>query len=196
MPKYAPHTLPVDASRTNNASANAERKSAPPNSPAPKIHPAILFGQHIRRERGMQGVRGYVSHVREYLSAVEYQELCSTMGIKPEPEPVPAAPQPAQMQQHALPAAPAPAPVNSANQMQMLQLLTQLLGSQGATQNAGAAPNPLLSSLLGGQPTAAPQNAGFNPAMLSQLLGGQNTAGGAGGGINPMLLAQLLGGMK
>lgn len=211
MPKYVPHTLPADFSRPNAANANTERKNIPNQQfnqqnraqaqaadqeaaapPAPKAHPAVLLGQHIRRERGMQGVRSYASQVREYLSPSEYQELCQNMGIKPEPEPT----HEPQVLQGPMPASvPAQASTNNTgNQMQMLQLLTQILGMQGGAQAPNNATNALLPQLLGGQNN--------NANLLSQLLGGQasvpavNAGGNNAGGINPMMLAQLLNGLK
>lgn len=175
MPRYAPHTLPMDTSRPSGTAPNINTQQAGGSK-----HPSILLGEHIRRERGMHGVRGYVSAVSAYLSPTEHQALCAAMGVSPDvqaPPPVQAPPQETIAQQ------------SPANQGQLLQLLAQLM--QGSQAGSGGLNPALLASLLGGG-----QNAGtLNPALLSSLLGGATQNAGQGG-LNPALLAQLLGGMQ
>ncbi|MDL2258811.1 hypothetical protein LJC42_06635 [Eubacteriales bacterium OttesenSCG-928-K08] len=195
MPRFAPQSLPQHAMRTNNANAQQPPaqniQTAVPREGSPDAqqqkrqneHPAILLGRHIRRERGMQGVRAYVAQIREHLSANEYQALCGAMGVPENIQPEAAAfssPQPAPQQPQES------NPQQGANQMQMLQMLSQLMGSM----NAGGGTN----NMMGGS-----NPAGLNPALLSQLMGSMNASNNNGSnanGINPMMLMQLLNGLQ
>jgi len=174
----------MGGSRPQPVQETDEMEQSRPSEDEMEIHPAVSLGQHIRRERGMEGVRGYVVALREYLPPTEYQEVCRAMGVptdlQPQQRHTPAPPQPAQE---------APVPQNNANnQMQMMQMLQMLM----AMQNGGIG---AMGGNMGGQPVMG-NNAGggINPMMLAQLAG-MNGMGGQSGGINPMMLAQLLGGM-
>lgn len=176
MPGYTPQSLPMGAERktTDQQKQNGQQKRA-----ANPAQLAIQLGQYIRRERGMQGVRSYVASIREYLPASDYLALCKTMGV------------PANTGQQSAPGQQSGnRPINNsqannqqphqdaggmANQMQMMQMLSQLMGA-GGNNTGGNVPG------------------GINPNIFSQLNGG--TGGNNAGGINPMMLAQLLGGMN
>jgi hypothetical protein len=127
----------------------------------------------------MQGVRAYTARIREFLTLLEYEELCRSMGV------------PADMPKQSPQEQPPPPPqqsVNTAQQMQMMQMLSQLMMGQGNANNASP-----VSPLMGGGPGA--QAGGLNPALLLQLLSQTQNGGNNAGGLNPLLLAQLLGSM-
>ncbi len=197
MPRYAPQSLPTGGSRPPaqqdlNADDTEENLSQNYGQPAP----AILLGQHIRRERGMQGVQRYVVSMRDHLTESEYEDLCHAMGVPTDlqlPQQHRAAPQ-----QHAIPNVqenPYVAPQQQApqqNNMQMMQMLMQLMGGMnGMGGSAGGG--------TGGM-------GGMNPMMLAQMLqngggmggnmNGGSTTGGGMNGMNPLLLAQMLGSMQ
>lgn len=204
MPKYAPHTLPADGARASAPSAQQKETPAQQQQlavQAPRSHPAVLLGQHIRRERGMQGVRGYAAAIRDYLNEQEYKELCAAMGVQPDARVSAPPPQAQQTVQQPAPVQQPQQHSNPANQLQMMQTLAQLMpllsgggGTQG-NQGGGGDLGGMLGQLMGGG-----QGGGINPAMLSSLLGGGQApavnAGGGAGGLNPMMLAQLLGGLQ
>jgi hypothetical protein len=185
MPRYAPQSLPMGGSRPQAVQETDDIEQQHSTEDDMAIHPAVSLGQHIRRERGMEGVRGYVVALREYLPPLEYQEVCKAMGV-------PADLQPQQRQapvQQQQPAQEAPQPQNNTNnQMQMLQMLQMLMAMQNGGMGGMSGQNAMGNSTGGG----------INPMMLAQLAGmnGMGGMGGQGGGINPMMLAQLLGGMQ
>ncbi len=192
MPRYAPQSLPTGGTRPSPVQQRPAGDMEPQPSMSESGQPAVLLAQHIRREHGMQGVRGYIVAMRDYLAQPEYLELCRAMGVSPDIQmpsshraPAQSPPQP-QVVQDPPPVQPQQSPQQNGNQMQMLQMLMQLMGMQnGGGMGSGG---------------------GFNPMMLAQLLGmqsgGNPMAGmqgggtGSGGGFNPMMLAQLLGNMQ
>lgn len=192
MPRYAPQSLPNGGSRPPaqqdmNADDTEENLSHNYGQPAP----AILLGQHIRRERGMQGVQRYVVSMREHLTESEYEDLCHAMGVPTDlqlPQQHRAAPQ-----QHTMPnvqespyASPQPQ-AQQQNNMQMMQMLMQLMGGMNGT----------------GSGTGGMNMNGLNPLLLAQMMQngmGGNMNGGSGtgsmNGMNPLLLAQMLSAMQ
>ena len=172
MPRYAPQSLPMGGSRPQ-AGQPINDTDQNDTSEGNSLHPAVSLGQHIRRERGMDGVRGYVVSIRDYLPSEEYQDLCRSLGVPPDLQaPVNHRQQAAQPQHQETPQ---PAQNNPNNQMQMMQMLQMLMAMQGGGMGAG----------------------GFNPlAQLAGMGGGMPMQGGGQNGLNPMMLAQLLSSMQ
>ncbi len=194
MPRYAPHSLPSSGSRPPAQQAvNAYDTEEPISTDSGQ--PAILLGQHIRRERGMQGVQRYVVSMREHLTESEYEDLCHAMGVPTDlqlPQQHRAAPQ-----QHTIPNAQenayaAQPQASNQNNMQMIQMLMQMMsGMNGMGGSTGGGMGGLNMN-------------GMNPLLLAQMM--QNGMGGAGvnggtsgggmNGMNPLLLAQMLSSMQ
>ena len=193
MPRYAPHSLPTGGTRPTSVQESPTGDMEPQLPVYESGQPAVLLAQQIRREHGMQGVRGYIVAMRDYLAQPEYLELCRAMGVSPDIQTPSSHRTPAQSpQQQVMQDSP---PVQTqqqmptqqnGNQMQMLQMLMQLMGGMPS----------------GGMGSGG----GFNPMMLAQMLGMQGGSNpmsgmpsggmGSGGGFNPMMLAQLLGNMQ
>ena len=195
MPKYAPQSLPVGGSRPPVQQAVNASDTEEPTFPD-HGQPAVLLGQHIRRERGMQGVQRYVLSMREHLTESEYEDLCHAMGVPTDLQP------PA----HARQTAPQPVsqvqdpPFNghqqapNPNNMQMMQTLMQMMNGMNGMNGMGGAPAGGTGGGMGGT-----NMNGMNPLMLAQMLqGGMGNANGGGGmnGMNPLLLAQMLSSMQ
>jgi|GEM_PF-5245458 len=187
MPRYAPQSLPSGGSRPSmQREANAD--GAGENMSPDTSHPAIQLGQHIRRERGIQGVQRYVVSMREHLSEDEFEELCQALGVPPDIQ-LPTQRHAPQTQQHSDGASAQqaqPNPNNNPNMQQMLPMLMQLMnGMQGGGMGMPMGNNG------GGN--------GFNPVMLAQLMQGMNGMQGGGmnnGNMNPLMLAQMLQSMQ
>ncbi len=193
MPRYAPHSLPVGGSRPPAQQAANMGDTEEP-MPADHGQPAILLGQQIRRERGMQGVQRYVVSMREHLTESEYEDLCHAMSVPTDLQ-LPAQTRPAahshpspQMQDP-----PSQGQQQAANQnnMQMMQMLMQMMSGMGGMGGMGGTPAGSTGGGMGNMN-------GMNPLLLAQMLqsgmGGMN--GGGMNGINPMLLAQMLSSMQ
>ncbi len=161
MARYSPQSLPVKGSRSTidqTEQGDGIPKMENDNELDYSAEPSIMLAQQIRREHGMQGVRGYVASMREYLSASHYSELCKAMGVSEnlrpkQPEVVYEQAQPVNAQS----GNPQNAQQNMGNQLQMLQMLTQLMNMQ---QSPG-------QNMFG-----QGNSSGMNPLMLAQLLGG------------------------
>ncbi|HPY37105.1 MAG TPA: hypothetical protein PLH38_04655 [Clostridia bacterium] len=157
MARYSPQSLPMSGTRST-ADQHEQKDSAPKleNAMEDSAEPSIMLAQQIRREHGMQGVRGFVAAMREYLPASHYRELCSAMGVSENLRPK----QPERVYEQAQPVNaqnenPPHAQQNMGNQLQMLQMLTQLMNMQQSPgQNAFGQGN----------------SSGMNPLMLAQLL--------------------------
>ena len=192
MPRYAPQSLPVGGSRPPAQAVNASDTEEPMS---PEYgQPAILLGQHIRRERGMQGVQRYVVSMREHLTESEYEDLCHAMGVPTDLQPPPPSRQAAQTQPaHQAQDSPYSGHQQAPNQnnMQMMQMLMQMMSGMGGMGGMGGTPAGSTGGGMGNMN-------GMNPLLLAQMLqsgmGGMN--GGGMNGINPMLLAQMLSSMQ
>ena len=181
MPRYAPQSLPTGGSRPpiqQDMNADDTEENVSQNYG----QPAILLGQHIRRERGMQGVQRYVVSMREHLTESEYEDLCHALGVPTDlqlPQQHRNMQHQTMQQENAYPAQPQQPQAAQQNNMQMLQMLMQLMGGM----NGGG--------MGGGM-------GGMNPMMLAQML--QNGMGGMNGGgmngMNPLMLAQMLSSMQ
>ena len=198
MPRYAPQSLPTGGSRPPIQQVVSAADTEEPMSPD-YGQPAITLGQHIRRERGMQGVQRYVVSMRDHLTESEYEDLCHAMGV---PSDLQLPPQHRPSPQHTAPVvqetfAPQQQPQqNMGNNMQMMQALMQMMGGMngmggsmgGGGMNAGGGMNPGGGMNMGG----------MNPMMLAQMLQGMGGMGGGanGGGMNPLMLAQMFGAMQ
>lgn len=181
MPRYAPQSLPMGGSRPQQSQPPTEDIEQQQDTGSNlAVHPAVSLGQHIRRERGMEGVRGYVVALREYLPPQEYQELCRSLGVPTDLQPSTHTKQP---QQQAV--SESPQPVQNNNNNQMMQMLQMLMALQGGGMGGGGF-NPL-AQLLGGM------SGGMQGGGMGNNMGGM---GGGQNGINPLLLAQLLNGMQ
>lgn len=156
MPVYAPQSLPDmerkgqqgQQSQQSQQGQHSQQGQRTQQNPAHmnQIRPhesARQLGRFVQRERGMQGVRSYVEAMREFLPQTEYIELCKAMGVQPSKR----AQKPSNNDGGGNQAA-----QNPANQAQMMQMLTQLMGMQGGGDANGMG--------------------GMNPALLAQLLGG------------------------
>ncbi len=180
MPRYAPQSLPMGGSRPQQSQQPTEDIEQQQDTASNlAVHPAVSLGQHIRRERGMEGVRGYVVALREYLQPQEYQELCRSLGVPTDLQPSTHTKQP---QQQAVSESPQPVQNNNNQMMQMLQMIMAL---QGGGMGGGGF-NPL-AQLMGGM------SGGMQGGGMGNNMGGM---GGGQNGINPLLLAQLLSGMQ
>ena len=194
MPRYAPQSLPTGGSRPPIQQVVSATDTEEPMSPD-YGQPAITLGQHIRRERGMQGVQRYVVSMRDHLTESEYEDLCHAMGV---PTDLQLPPQHRPSPQHAAPvvqetfAPQQQPPQNMGNNMQMMQTLMQMMGGMngmGGGMNVGGGMNPGGGMNMGG----------MNPLMLAQMLqgmGGMGGSGANGGGMNPLMLAQMFGAMQ
>ena len=65
MARYSPQSLPMSGTRST-ADQHEQKDSAPKleNAMEDSAEPSIMLAQQIRREHGMQGVRGFVAAMR------------------------------------------------------------------------------------------------------------------------------------
>ncbi len=201
MPRYAPQSLPVGGSRPPVQQAVNASDTEEPTSPD-HGQPAVLLGQHIRRERGMQGVQRYVVSMREHLTESEYGDLCHAMGVPTDLQ-LPAqtrsaASQPVSQVQDPPFNGHQQAPnLNNNNNMQMMQTLMQMMSGMNGMGGMGGMGGAPAGGTGGG--TGGMNMNGMNPLLLAQMLqGGMGNANSGGGmnGMNPLLLAQMLSSMQ
>ena len=147
--RIAPRTLPPQGGKQTGSQMEK-------NQPLP---PALLLARRIRREQGAEQVRRFLTAMEPFLAPNERITIAEQLGIRLQPQNPPPKGNQRPPESVSLPTAPPEEAqtrqrqgsqnhdfTNLAQQIQMLQMLSQMGG----------------------------QNGGFNPMLLSQLMNGMN----------------------